>query len=59
MRCHTLPTGTPHIGPTWLGMYGSGVVPLSMASKVVADAAYLTGLDDGPLSRVIHRGFLP
>jgi len=56
MRCHTA-DGTPHIGPTWLGMYGS-IVPLSDGQQVVADAAYLTDSMMDPRGR-IHRGFLP
>jgi cytochrome c oxidase subunit 2 len=56
MRCHT-PDGTPHIGPTWLGMYGS-TVPLADGQSIRADAAYLTDSMMDPRAR-IHRGFLP
>jgi cytochrome c oxidase subunit 2 len=56
MRCHS-PDGTPHIGPTWLGMYGS-TVPLADGRQIVADAAYLTDSMMDPRAR-IHRGFLP
>ena len=40
LRCHTL-DGTPHLGPTWAGLYGSRV-PLDDGGQVVADEAYLT-----------------
>jgi len=56
MRCHTV-DGTPHIGPTWLGMFGS-LVTLSDGERVVADAAYLTDSMMDPRGR-IHRGYLP
>ena len=54
LRCHTL-DGTPHIGPTWLGLYRSSV-PLSDGTAVIADEAYLTESMMDPLAR-IHRGF--
>jgi len=40
LRCHTL-DGTPHIGPTWRGLW---MRPVRMAdgSTVIADAGYLT-----------------
>jgi cytochrome c oxidase subunit 2 len=56
MRCHTV-DGTPHIGPTWLGMYGS-VVPLSNGREIMADAAYLTDSMMDPRA-LIHRGYPP
>jgi cytochrome c oxidase subunit 2 len=56
MRCHTV-DGTPHIGPTWLGMYGS-IVPLSNGREMLADAAYLTDSMMDPRA-LIHRGYLP
>jgi cytochrome c oxidase subunit 2 len=40
LRCHTV-DGTPHLGPTWRGLYGS-TVPLSTGDSVVADETYLT-----------------
>jgi cytochrome c oxidase subunit 2 len=55
-RCHTV-DGTPHIGPTWLGLYGSKV-PLRDGETVVADAAYLTQSMMDPLAKV-RRGFAP
>jgi cytochrome c oxidase subunit II len=54
LRCHTL-DGTPHIGPTWAGLFGS-VVPLESGGEAVADAAYLTESIMDPLAKV-HRGF--
>ncbi|MFT3764298.1 MAG: cytochrome c oxidase subunit II [Minicystis sp.] len=55
-RCHT-PDGTPHIGPTWAGLYQSSV-PLEDGSTVIADEAYITESIMDPLSR-IHLGFEP
>lgn len=40
LRCHTV-DGTPHIGPTWAGLYGS-TVQLVGGRRVLADEAYLT-----------------
>jgi cytochrome c oxidase subunit 2 len=54
LRCHTL-DGSPHIGPTWAGLYGS-VVPLEGGSEVVADVAYITESIMDPMAK-IHRGF--
>jgi cytochrome c oxidase subunit 2 len=56
LRCHTL-DGTPHIGPTWAGLYRS-TVPLSDGSSVIADEPYLTESMMDPLVR-LHRGFPP
>jgi len=56
MRCHTV-DGTPHIGPTWAGLYRSEV-PLDNGRTVVADEAYLTESMMDPLAK-IHRGFTP
>ncbi len=56
LRCHTV-DGTPHIGPTWAGLYGS-LVPLSDGRTVVADEAYLTESMMDPAAKV-HRGFQP
>ena len=56
LRCHTL-DGTPHIGPTWAGLYGS-LVPLDGGATVIADEAYLTESMMDPLAK-IHRGFPP
>jgi cytochrome c oxidase subunit 2 len=40
MRCHTA-DGTPHIGPTWAGLFGS-VVPLQGGGSALVDEAYIT-----------------
>ena len=54
LRCHTT-DGTPHIGPTWAGLY-EALVPLQDGSEVVADVAYLTESMMDPLVK-IHRGY--
>jgi cytochrome c oxidase subunit 2 len=54
LRCHT-PDGTPHIGPTWAGLYMSEV-PLEGGTTVVADDAYLTESIMDPMAK-IHRGY--
>src|SRR6185503_1636586 len=56
LRCHTL-DGSPHIGPTWAGLYGREV-PLEGGASVVVDAAYITESMMDPAVKV-HRGFLP
>jgi len=56
LRCHTL-DGTPHIGPTWAGLYGA-VIPLEGGGQVTADEAYLTESMMDPAVK-IHRGFAP
>ena len=56
LRCHTL-DGTPHIGPTWAGLYRSRV-PLTSGGTVVADEAYLTESMMDPLAK-IHAGYAP
>ena len=53
LRCHTL-DGTPHLGPTWAGLSGARV-PLDDGTEVVADVAYLTGVDDGPKRQDAQR----
>lgn len=40
LRCHTV-DGTPHLGPSWRGLYGSQV-PLSDGRVITADDGYLT-----------------
>ena len=50
LRCHTL-DGTPHIGPTWAGLYRSQV-PLADGRTVVADPAYLTESMMDPLAKI-------
>jgi cytochrome c oxidase subunit 2 len=54
LRCHSI-DGTPHLGPTWAGLYGS-VVPLADGGTVVADAAYITESMMDPLAKM-HAGF--
>jgi cytochrome c oxidase subunit 2 len=54
LKCHTL-DGTPHIGPTWAGLYRS-MVPLEQGGEVRADEAYLTESMMDPLAKM-HRGF--
>jgi cytochrome c oxidase subunit 2 len=56
LRCHTL-DGTPHIGPTWAGLYHA-VVPVKNAPPVIADEAYLTESMMDPLAK-IHDGYAP
>jgi cytochrome c oxidase subunit 2 len=56
LRCHTL-DGTPHIGPTWAGLYRS-VVPLAGGGTGGADEAYLTESMMDPLAR-LHAGYPP
>lgn len=56
LRCHTL-DGTPHLGPSWAGLYQS-TVPLEDGSQVVADAGYLTRSMMDPTADV-HEGFAP
>src|SRR5206468_12489738 len=56
LRCHTV-DGTPHIGPTWYGLYGSQV-PLADGTSVRADDEYLTESMMDPTAQ-IHAGFTP
>jgi len=56
LRCHTV-DGTPHIGPTFAGLWGSRV-PLISGGSVVADGAYLTESMMDPLAK-LHAGFPP
>jgi cytochrome c oxidase subunit II len=54
LKCHTL-DGTPHIGPTWLDLYGRQE-QLADGRTVIADEAYLTASMMEPLAQVV-RGF--
>jgi cytochrome c oxidase subunit 2 len=54
LRCHT-PDGTPHIGPTWAGLYGR-TIPLEGGKTVVVDDAYITRSMMDP-AKEIHAGF--
>jgi cytochrome c oxidase subunit 2 len=56
LRCHSV-DGTPHIGPTWAGLYDS-VVPLASGETVIADAGYITESMMDPMVK-LHRGFAP
>lgn len=56
IRCHTA-DGSPHIGPTWVGMYGARV-NLVDGGQVTADVAYLTESMMDPRAK-IHAGFEP
>lgn len=54
LRCHSV-DGSPHIGPTWVGLY-QAQVPLEGGDTTVADVAYLTESMMDPRAK-LHRGF--
>jgi cytochrome c oxidase subunit 2 len=54
LRCHTL-DGTPHLGPTWAGLF-ERARPLEDGRVVVADAAYLTESMMDPGVKIV-RGY--
>jgi cytochrome c oxidase subunit 2 len=54
--CHTT-DGSPLIGPTWKGIYGS-TVTLADGSKVKVDDAYITNSIKDPNSQIV-AGFAP
>jgi cytochrome c oxidase subunit 2 len=54
LRCHTT-DGTPHVGPTWVGVYGHEVA-LAGDRRVIADGPYLTESMMDPEAKV-RRGF--
>ena len=56
LRCHTV-DGTPHLGPTWSGLYGS-TITFADGDQLVADEAYLTESMMDPLRR-LRAGFQP
>ena len=56
LRCHTV-DGTPHVGPTWKGLYGSRV-PLADGTTVLANEAYLTESMMDPPAK-LHAGYPP
>lgn len=56
LRCHTV-DGTPHLGPSWKGLYGS-TIPLSDGSQILADDAYLTESMMDPTAK-LHAGYPP
>jgi cytochrome c oxidase subunit 2 len=54
LRCHSV-DGSPHIGPTFAGLYESKV-PIEGGAETQADVAYLTESMMDPNAK-IHRGF--
>jgi cytochrome c oxidase subunit 2 len=56
LRCHTL-DGSPHLGPTWAGLYGSSV-SIAQGGTVIADEAYITESIMDPMVK-LHAGFQP
>jgi cytochrome c oxidase subunit 2 len=54
--CHSI-DGSPLIGPTWLGLFGS-TVELADGSSVEADETYLTQAIQDPNSQIV-AGFNP
>jgi cytochrome c oxidase subunit II len=54
LRCHTV-DGTPHLGPSWKGLYGS-TIPLEGGGSVLADDAYITESMMDPIAK-LHRGY--
>jgi cytochrome c oxidase subunit 2 len=59
LNCHTL-DGQPHIGPTWVGLYGSQVT-LDGGRTVLADDAYLTRSMMDPQADIVagYKGVMP
>jgi cytochrome c oxidase subunit 2 len=56
LRCHTL-DGTPHIGPSWRGLYHA-TIPLQDGSTAFVDEAFITESMMDPRAK-IHSGFQP
>jgi cytochrome c oxidase subunit 2 len=56
LKCHTI-DGQPHLGPTWLGLYGSEEI-LADGSRVPVDAAYITESMMDPAAKIV-KGFTP
>ncbi len=56
LRCHTL-DGSPHLGPTWRGVYGARIT-LTTGETIVADDAYLTESMMDPQVK-LRAGFPP
>jgi cytochrome c oxidase subunit 2 len=54
LRCHTV-DGTPHLGPTWAGLYGARI-DLASGERVRVDVAYLTESMMDP-ERRLRAGF--
>jgi cytochrome c oxidase subunit 2 len=55
-KCHST-DGSPHIGPTWLGLYQRRET-LEDGKTVVADEGYLTDSMSDPLARIV-KGYRP
>lgn len=56
LRCHTA-DGSPHIGPTWVGLYASRV-ELEDNGSALVDEAFITQSMMDPRAH-IHRGYPP
>jgi cytochrome c oxidase subunit 2 len=56
LRCHSI-DGTPYIGPTWTGLYGT-TRTLSNGPPVLADEAYLTESMMDPMVKIV-AGYQP
>lgn len=56
MRCHTV-DGTPHIGPTWRGLFGK-LETMSDGSTLRVDEAYITQSMMDPEARIV-AGYPP
>jgi cytochrome c oxidase subunit II len=56
VKCHSL-DGEPHIGPTWLDLYGKRET-LENGETVVVDEAYLTDSMIDPRAKIV-KGFKP
>ncbi|HEY2731697.1 MAG TPA: cytochrome c oxidase subunit II [Polyangia bacterium] len=56
LKCHSV-TGEPHIGPTWLDLYGRRET-LETGEKIVADEAYLTDSMIDPRAKIV-KGYKP
>jgi cytochrome c oxidase subunit II len=56
LRCHTV-DGTPHLGPTWAGVYGQSI-QMTSGQRVIADEAYLTESMMDP-TRQLRAGYQP
>lgn len=56
LRCHSV-DGTPHLGPTWLGLYRKSV-ELANGTRVIADDAYLTESMMDPMVKMV-AGYQP
>jgi cytochrome c oxidase subunit 2 len=55
-RCHTV-DGTPHIGPSWLGLYGRNE-HLDNGQTIFVDEAYITESMMDPMAKIV-AGYKP